>query len=84
MFEERIEVECYSGHRADERPVAFTLGGRRFEVEQVVDRWYEGGLEPGRPELRYFKIRTTEGRLFLLRYNALFDAWSTTLPDEGG
>lgn len=82
MFEERIEVECYSGHRADERPVAFTLRDQRFEVEEVVDRWYEGGLEPGRPELRYFKIRTTEGRHFLLRYNALFDAWSTTLPED--
>ena len=84
MFEERIEVECYSGHRANERPVAFTLRDRRFEIERVVDRWYEGGLEPGRPELHYFKVQTREGQLFLLRYNALFDAWSTTVPDEGG
>ena len=81
MFEERIEVECYSGHRANERPVAFTLQDRRFEVDEIVDRWYEGGLTPGRPELRYFKIRTTEGQLFLLRYNPLFDAWSTTSPE---
>jgi hypothetical protein len=80
MFEARIEVECYSGHRASERPVAFTLGDRRFEVKEIVDRWYEGGLEPGRPELHYFKIRTAEGQLFLLRYNAHLDAWSTTSP----
>jgi hypothetical protein len=84
MFEERIEVECFSGHRANERPVAFTLRDRRFEVEQVIDRWYEGGVEPGRPELHYFRIRTTEGQLFLLRYNTLFDAWSTTSPDAPG
>jgi hypothetical protein len=64
--------------------VAFTLRDRRFEIEEVVDRWYEGGLEPGRPELRYFKVRTSEGRHFLLRYNALFDAWSTTSPDHRG
>ena len=51
MFEERIEVECYSGHRANERPVAFTMRDQRFEIEEIVDRWYEGGLEPGRPEL---------------------------------
>ncbi len=81
MFEERIEVECYAGHRADERPVAFTLGDRRIEVEEIVAHWYEGGLGPGRPELRYFKIRTTEGQLFLLRYDAVFDSWSTTSPE---
>ena len=84
MFEERIDVECFSGHRANERPVAFTLRDRRLEVDQVVDRWYEGGLEPGRPELHYFKVRTREGKLFLLRYNTLFDAWSTTLLDAPG
>lgn len=78
MFEERIAVECYSGHRANERPVAFTLGDQRFEVEEIVDRWYEGGTEPGRPELHYYKVRTNEGQLFLLRYDVLFDAWSTT------
>ena len=84
MFEERIEVECYSGHRGNERPVAFTLRDRRFEIERIVDRWYEGGLEPGRPELHYFKIATNDGQLFLLRYNTLFDAWSTTWPDDLG
>jgi len=81
MFGERIEVECYSGHRANERPLAFTLRDRRFEIEEIVDRWYEGGLDPGRPELQYFKVRTTEGQLFLLCYNAHFDAWVTTSPD---
>ena len=27
-----IRVECYSGYRADERPLRFTLGERRYEV----------------------------------------------------
>jgi hypothetical protein len=78
MFEESIEVECYSGHRANERPVAFTLQDRRYEIREIVDRWYEGGVESGGPELHYFKIRTEEGQLFLLRYDVRLDAWSTT------
>jgi hypothetical protein len=78
MFEESIDVECYSGHRANERPVAFTLRDRRYEIREIVDRWYEGGVEPARPELHYFKIRTEEGQLFLLRYDVRLDAWSTT------
>ena len=44
---ERIHVECYSGHKANERPVAFIYEGRRREVEEIVDRWYEGGVDPG-------------------------------------
>jgi hypothetical protein len=79
---ERVEVECYSGYRADERPVAFTLDGQRWEVREVVDRWYEGGLSPGRPVLNYFKVLTTEGRVFLLRYNSLFNAWSVRVPPK--
>jgi hypothetical protein len=73
---EKIPVECYSGYKVNERPVAFTFRGRRWEVAEIVDRWYEGGLQPGHPQVNYFKVRTAEGNLFLLRYVALFDAWS--------
>lgn len=77
---ERIKVECYSGYRVNERPVAFYFQKRRWEVEEVVDRWYEGGILPGRPALDYFKVRTSEGRIFILRYNSLFDAWAIRIP----
>ena len=73
---EKILVESYSGYTANERPVAFTFRERRWEVDQIVDRWYEGGLEPGRPQVTYFKVRTAEGTVFLLLYVSLFDAWS--------
>jgi hypothetical protein len=73
---ERIHVECYSGHKANERPHAFTYQGRRREVEEIVDRWYEGGVAPGRPTTNYFKVKTTDGDIFILRYLSLFDAWS--------
>ena len=79
---ERIEVECYSGYRANERPVAFTFQAHRWEVEEVLDRWYEGTLRAGHPALDYFKVRTAEGRVFLLRYNSLFDAWSIRVPPK--
>ena len=73
---ERVAVECYSGYKANERPAAFTFQGRRREVAEIVDRWYEGGLRGGDPEVNYFKVRTVEGSIFLLRYVSLFDAWS--------
>ena len=76
MAYEAIQVECYSGYRANERPVAFTFRERRREVLEIVDRWYEGGIDASRPEISYFKVRTTEGQIFLLRYLSLFDSWS--------
>jgi hypothetical protein len=73
---ERIEVECYSGYKANERPVAFTYQGQRREVAEIIDRWYEEGIDPTRPEIDYFKVKTTDGEVFLLRYLTLFNAWS--------
>ena len=79
---ERIEVECYSGYRANERPVAFNFQGRRWEVAEIIDRWHEGGVHPSQPALEHFKVRTTEGGLFLLRYNSLLDAWTLRIPPK--
>jgi hypothetical protein len=73
---EQISVECYSGYKADERPVAFTFQGQRREIAEIIDRWYEGGLETECPAANYFKVKTTEGNVFLLRYLSHFDAWS--------
>jgi hypothetical protein len=72
----RITVECYSGYKANERPVSFTYGDKTWRIKEIIDRWYEGGTEPGRPVLDYYKVRTEGGEVFILRYNALFDAWS--------
>jgi hypothetical protein len=73
---DQISVECYSGYKANERPVAFTFQERRWEVVEIVDRWYEGVIETGQSEVDYFKVRTTEGNIVLLRYLSLFDSWS--------
>ena len=75
---EKVKVECYSGYRANERPVAFTFEDRRWEIIDVIDRWFEGAVQPGRPVLDYF----SEGRVFLLRYNSLFDAWAVRVPPK--
>jgi hypothetical protein len=73
---ERIAVECYSGYKVNERPKNFVYQGRRWEIGEILDRWYEGGTDAGSPEINYFQVRTVEGRVFLLRYLSLFDAWS--------
>jgi len=79
---EVIKVECYSGYKINERPVAFTYQGKRFEIADIIDRWYEGDIEDCQPAMDYFKVRTVEGNEFLLRYNSLFDAWAIFIPDQ--
>lgn len=79
---EVIKVECYSGYKLSERPVAFTYDGKRWEITEIIDRWYEGDIEPGQPAMDYFKVRTADGHEFLLRYNALFDAWAILISGK--
>ncbi|MBW2674102.1 MAG: hypothetical protein JRD89_11925 [Deltaproteobacteria bacterium] len=82
MILERVDVACYDGYKAHERPRTFVFRGWRWEVSEIIDRWYEGGREAGGPSLDYFKVRTREGPVFLLRYNALFDGWAIVVPDN--
>jgi hypothetical protein len=56
----QLEVDCYSGYAADERPIRFRLDGRPYSVEAVLDRWYE-------PESIYFRVRADDGNLYILR-----------------
>lgn len=67
----RLRVECYAGHKADERPLAFTLGERRFQVEEVLDQWYGS-------EDTYFRVRADDGHFYVLRHslNVQDDSWT--------
>ena len=84
MIFEEIGVECYGGYKADERPVAFTFRGRRRKIAEIVDRWYEGGRDARQPELDYFRVLSTAGETFLIRYNKLFDRWAIVIPEQDG
>ena len=57
-------MECYSGFKADERPVRFFLGERGYQVLEIQDQWYG-------PESTYFKVRADDGNFYILR-----NAWS--------
>jgi len=65
----RVQVESYSGRKADERPVRFRVDERGCEyvVEEVVDQWYG-------PEDVFFKVRADDGNLYTLRHQ-------TSVPD---
>jgi len=60
MEKMKLSVECYSGRKADERPVRLWFGERQYQVEAVLDQWYD-------PESVFFKVRAGDGNLYILR-----------------
>jgi len=55
----KLRVECYSGNKADERPVRFYLGEQLRMVEEILDQWYG-------PNDIFFKVRADDGNLYIL------------------
>jgi hypothetical protein len=80
-----VHVDSYSGYRPNERPIRFWLDATLheneltgvYEIEAVEDRWYD-------PNAEYFKVRTPEGKRYILRYNQQQDAWTLQNGFDGG
>jgi len=79
---ERITVTTRDGYRGSQDPTGFQWRGSTFVIEEIVDRWYEGRLDSTRVPMRYFRVRTDEGTLFVLRHHELFEAWSLVVPHD--
>lgn len=73
---ESIEVSTRDEYKGAQEPVSFIWRGKEHHVEQVVDRWYEGGIDPTRVPMLYFRVKTRSEDTFLIRYHELFRAWS--------
>jgi hypothetical protein len=67
-----LKVDCYSGHKADERPIRFTSathGGRTYALLEVLDQWYGEGYQ-------CFKVRADDGNIYILRHTETDDGWT--------
>ena len=71
-----IYVEAYSGYKANERPRQFTLDEVVYEIDAVLDHWYE-------PSATYFKVQSTEKKIYLLRYDEEIDEWTLQSGFDG-
>jgi hypothetical protein len=54
---EKIEVEAYSGFKANERPRTLRVAGRSIGVEEVIERWRGERHD-------YFKIKGDDGQRY--------------------
>jgi hypothetical protein len=62
-------VECYSGYKADERPLRLNLTDGTREVVAIEDRWYSPGAT-------YFRVLLDDGGRYVLRHEEGQDVWT--------
>ena len=65
----KIEVVCYDGYRANEKPLSFVLEGHRREVREILKQWREQDHD-------CFKIVTDNHLIYLLKWDRCQDQWS--------
>ena len=64
-----VFVAAYSGYKANERPLGFTLDDHTYEIVQIEDRWYD-------PNAAYFRVRTSGSERYILKYEPGDDRWT--------
>jgi len=72
----QIYVDAYSGYKANERPIRFHLDDDTYDIASIEDRWQE-------PNAEYFKVRSVDGKLYLLRYDERADDWTLQSGFDG-
>ncbi len=70
----RIKVKAYSGYKAEERPISFSIGEKELKVEELVDRWYGEDYE-------YLKLRADDRCTYIIRYNRDEDFWELVMME---
>jgi hypothetical protein len=62
------KVTAYSGYKANERPLYFTVDDIRLEVRDIISGWVG-------PEKDFFKVIADDGRVYTLNWNRKSDLW---------
>jgi len=71
-----IHVDAYSGYKVNDRSAQFTLDEEIYEIAAVLDQWYE-------PSATFFKVQSTEGKVYLLRNDEPADEWTLQSGFDG-
>lgn len=65
----KIQVECHSGYKLNDRPIKFWIGERVLFVESIEEQWYG-------PDALYFRVNADDGNTYVLGYKAANDTWA--------
>jgi hypothetical protein len=67
-----VQVESVTGPIGLLEPRAFSLGERRIDVVNIIDRWISA-------EQNYFKLEAQDGAVYILRHDEHSEVWEMTL-----
>ena len=70
-----IDVDAYSGYKANERPTGFELDGTYYRIYALEAQWQSLSG-------RYFKVRA-DGKRLILRYDEGRDEWTLQSAYDG-
>lgn len=84
-----VRVVVHSGYQADEYPKSFYYESARFDIEEIIDRWYQVSYTPEKPEpedsfkpASYFKVRTSDDKIYILKHETETDQWFLLIKGE--
>jgi hypothetical protein len=72
--EHPVQVKCYSGFKANERPQSFVHAGRELLVMDIEGSWYEEDACT-RARRACFRVRADDGDLYLLSCGENNEDW---------
>jgi len=72
-----LQVEGGVGPHGDVEPRAFVLGGRRIDIDRIIDRWLSSSYG-------YFKVATSDEARFILRHDTASVSCELTLFQAPG
>lgn len=71
-----LRVEYRGGCHEEETPRRFFMGDKAIEIEEVIDRWLA-------TEHSYYKVRSSENDIYILRHDEIAHRWELTMFQSG-
>jgi len=75
MAEVEFHVDAYAGYKGEATPRSFTIDGTPHSVANIVGRWYSESHA-------YFKVQTTCGYRFVLRFHLDHCVWELVMRED--
>jgi len=68
----QVRVETYVDQDGVEKVRRIRFDNRQIEIAENIDQWHGS-------DYRYFKVRGSDGNLYMLRHNEIRATWELTM-----